>query len=114
MATISAKTKITHKSGGLRSTIRRMEERGPLLENNVATSIYKGVRHRCPVRTGYMKSTIQQHGSLVFVGAFYGVYVNYGTRYQHANPFFSESVAIDGLLMMRRQLSILMSPGIAP
>jgi hypothetical protein len=59
---------------------------------------------RAPKRTGYMASTIDHDDDTVWVGAHYASYVNYGTRWQAAQPFFSEAVA-QGLIMMRLGLT---------
>lgn len=49
-------------------------------------------------RTGHLRSTIHRTGTgkehTVEVGAPYAKFVEYGTRYMSANPFFHQSIAL--------------------
>ena len=58
-----------------------------------AQSMFKDMYSRCPVRTGYLRSTIGLTSSPeafnIYVGADYAVHVNFGTRYMKARPFFT-------------------------
>lgn len=58
-----------------------------------AASMYKDMYSRCPVRTGYLRSTIGLTSSPdsfnIYVGADYAGHVNFGTRYMKARPFFT-------------------------
>lgn len=63
----------------------------------VGTMILEGmVAQEAPVDTGFLRASVSSRfdGSrgVVTVGAEYGAYVNYGTRYQGANPFFDRAV----------------------
>jgi hypothetical protein len=67
---------------------------------DAAEAIADGASMRCPVRTGFLKSTIGSAGSEAWVGAHYASYVNYGTRWIKAQPFFSEAVQKDGMITL--------------
>lgn len=63
-----------------------------------ATRVRRYARAKAPVDTGYLRSTIQrerlgERAHRVYVGAHYGIYVNYGTRYQAAQPFWEPAIA---------------------
>lgn len=53
---------------------------------------------RCPVRTGYLRSTISAHSTAssitCMVGAEYAQYVEYGTSRQSAQPYFEPALQI--------------------
>ena len=61
-----------------------------------ATSMYREMTSRVPVRTGYLKSTIGSSSSPdrleLYVTADYAGYVNYGTSRMKARPFFTAVV----------------------
>ncbi len=56
-----------------------------------------GAKQLTPVDTGYLRNSISSSFSQggmegkVGVGAEYGIYVEYGTRHQHAQPFITPS-----------------------
>ena len=56
-------------------------------------SMLRDMYSRCPVRTGYLRSTIGLTSSpnsfQIYVGADYASFVNFGTRYMKARPFFT-------------------------
>lgn len=56
-------------------------------------SMYRDMYSRCPVRTGYLRSTIGLSSSpnsfQIYVGADYAGFVNFGTRYMPGRPFFT-------------------------
>lgn len=87
--------------------------RGPeQIQVAVGSAIAKGAQVRAPKRTGYLASSITDDGAgTVTVGAYYGVYVNFGTRYMAAQPFFSQACGIDGVKEMGRQLAGLVGHG---
>lgn len=68
-------------------------------------AIADGAFVRAPRRTGYMASTIDHDDNMVWVGADYASYVNYGTRWMAAQPFFSEAVAVNGTTTLRLGLT---------
>jgi len=72
---------------------------------DTAEAIADGAYMRCPVRTGFLKSSIGHDKDTAFVDARYASYVNYGTRWMAAQPFFSEAVAHDGVITMRLGLT---------
>lgn len=56
-------------------------------------TMYKDMYSRCPVRTGYLRSTIGLTSSPesfnIYVTADYAAHVNFGTRRMKARPFFT-------------------------
>src|SRR5215203_3797852 len=66
------------------------------ISGKFATSILSQMNQRVPVRTGYLKSTIASSVSPnlteLYVTADYAGYVNYGTRFMTARPFFTGPV----------------------
>lgn len=63
-----------------------------------AHDIVAGAMRRAPIDTGFLRSSIQamQIGRAhwrVTVGAEYGVYVEYGTRFMGAQPYFFPAIA---------------------
>jgi len=75
---------------------------------DTAEAIADGAYARAPRRTGYLASTIGSDATTAWVGANYATYVNYGTRWMAAQPFFSEAVAQDGLTTLRLGLSTIL------
>jgi HK97 gp10 family phage protein len=80
---------------------------------NYARAVVKEAKLRVPVRTGYLRSQIkwERNGPgdfTIFVdgdpstrtGAFYGVYVEYGTRNMAARPYFTPAVHITKVQFM--------------
>lgn len=59
-------------------------------------SMYKDMYSRCPVRTGYLRSTIGLTSSPesfnIYVTADYAGYVNFGTSRMKSRPFFTSVV----------------------
>lgn len=95
--------------------IRLLRERINSIPAGLAYDFARGVqgeaRALAPVRTGHLKRSIKRtrhgHGDHeVVVGAFYGVYVNYGTRYMAAQPFWSQAVAHQRQILRGRMKSI--------
>lgn len=63
----------------------------------IGTLLLEGmVANRAPVDTGFLQASVSSRfdgrQGVVTVGAEYGAYVNYGTRYQAAQPFFDDAV----------------------
>lgn len=75
-----------------------------------ATDIAAGAMRRAAVDTGFLRSSIQARKIgpahwRVTVGAEYGVYVEYGTRFMGAQPYFFPAIAEvspDFIAAMRR------------
>lgn len=61
-----------------------------------ANIMYSTMRSVVPVKTGYLRSTIGKSSStteiMVYVDAPYAGYVNFGTRRQKAQPYFTSTV----------------------
>jgi len=103
-------------SGRLTFTTRVVFNRFPAIRANMlqtaeqltaktAMDLEAGMKLRVPVDTGFLRSSIQarQVGKAhwrVTVGADYGVYVEYGTRFNRAQPFFFPTVAEVGVAFM--------------
>lgn len=49
-------------------------------------------REYAPVDTGWLKSNIRKVGNYVYSAADYSIYVNYGSLFTIANPFFTRAV----------------------
>lgn len=60
--------------------------------NATADHIAEVARQGAPVRTGFLRDSIRAVGIEVSVGAFYGAWVNYGTRFMAAQPFWDQAV----------------------
>lgn len=75
-----------------------------------AMDMEAGMKLRAPVDTGFLRSSIQARKMgpahwRVTVGAEYGLYLEYGTRFNRAQPFFFPTVADVGpdfIAAMRR------------
>jgi hypothetical protein len=68
-------------------------------------AIADSARNRAPVRTGYLRSSIGHDDHEVWAEAPYASYVNYGTRWMHFNPFFSDAVAHEGMATLTAGLA---------
>lgn len=84
-------------SGGLNGLVERFPEGAGALPYRFATRVRRYVRAKAPVRTGYLKSSVNRtlvgpRAHRVTVGAHYGIYVNYGTRYMRAQPFWEPAI----------------------
>jgi len=100
---ISIKTK--REDPGFIRVRNRIETNSATAAYNFARRTVKYARIYAPVDTGYMKSQIKWQkldvgkfivyvdGSLATEdGAFYAIYVEYGTRYMAAQPFFEPAI----------------------
>jgi HK97 gp10 family phage protein len=72
----------------------------------IAFTIEAEAKRRAPVDTGFLRSSIRavQKGPLhwvVGVGAAYALFIEFGTRRQRAQPFFSPAVAAGRRLIER-------------
>lgn len=68
------------------------------LVEKTAQDLVAGMQVRAPVDTGFLKSSIQAQkvGAAhwqVTIGADYGVYVEFGTRFTQAQPYFYPAIA---------------------
>lgn len=108
MKTYSAKNSIrvhrTHR--GFDQLMADINGNAERFAYNFARRSVKNIRALAPVRTGYMKSKVQWKRNAPYdftvlvdgsvnleTGAFYAIYVEYGTRNMAAQPFFRPGVA---------------------
>lgn len=79
---------------GIGKIAAELEPRAARVVRKAALDLEGHAKGRAPVDTGFLRSSIQavQVGPLhwqVRVGADYGVYVEYGTRYMAAQPYLN-------------------------
>lgn len=85
------------KTPGLTSVNHALKGAKAMFAYRVAVRIRKNAKALAPVRTGYLKRSIKAdkiapgHWT-VTVGAHYGRYVEYGTRYMHAQPYMTPAI----------------------
>jgi hypothetical protein len=82
-----------------------------VLKVKTANTIRNGAEARAPKRTGYLAGTITAAGGTVLVGAHYGVFVNYGTRFMRAEPFLTHAVVYEGIPVFTAGLRQLIGNG---
>jgi HK97 gp10 family phage protein len=61
-------------------------------EAHAAENIAAEARSHAPVQTGRLKASIQAKGNEVYTNVDYSRFVEYGTRYMGAEPFFFRAV----------------------
>lgn len=99
----------SRSSGGLSFKTRVVFNRFPSIQAHMlqaaedltakaAMDMVAGMQMRAPVDTGFLRSSIQaaKVGPAywrVTIGADYGLYVEFGTRFNRAQPFFFPTVA---------------------
>ena len=103
---------IPRRSGQTRALKTRFAAGAPNLAYHFAQRVVSYSKASAPVRTGNLKNSIKRTrlalGShKVEVGAFYGIYVNYGTRYMHAQPFWEPSITL-ATIKLRKEMADLM------
>lgn len=75
-----------------------MEQRSGQIVRKTALDLEAAMKRRVAVDTGFLKNSIQavkigrSHWK-VTVGAHYGLYVEYGTRFNRAQPFFFPAIS---------------------
>lgn len=90
--------RITPRRVGSFTDDARRAERGAQRAVRIGTMTLEGlVAAGAPVDTGFLKGSVQGRAEsstrgVVTVGAEYGAYVNYGTRYVRSQPFFDEAL----------------------
>lgn len=82
---------------GLVDLTERLAKTGPQLAYHFAQRVEAYAKDKVPVRTGVLKDSIIRERisngvHSVTVNAFYGIYVNYGTRYMRAQPFWEPAI----------------------
>lgn len=75
----------------------RLVRNADQLAQDYADDVVSGSRRRVHVITGYLRSTIERQRLgyaryRAYVGAHYGIYEEYGTRYRPPHPYFRPSV----------------------
>lgn len=75
-----------------------MRTKADLIVTKTALDLEAQWKTRVPVDTGTLKNSVQAtrvgHAHWrVLVGAHYGIYVNYGTRFMAARPFYEPGIA---------------------
>lgn len=89
---VSVRMRTTVHSNTAR-VVRRLHSNAERLASQTTTSMVDNIKRRTPVRTGYLRLTVIGHyvtgqpKGYVKVYAFYGVYVEKGTRNMAAQPF---------------------------
>lgn len=84
----------TNKLG---SIVAGMEDKASEIIRKTAFDLQARAQVRAPVDTGYLRASIQAkevtrlHWQVV-VGADYGIYVEYGTRFQAAQPYLNPAM----------------------
>lgn len=97
---VKIKTKKTHglnESSGIPSIIKAVHSNSAANAYNFARRVQTSARRRCHVITGRLQASIKAEKIAygkhrVVVGAHYGVYEEYGTRYRPPHPFFRPAV----------------------
>lgn len=96
-ATTRLKFTVERSDDGWDALGRRVETNVGHAAQKWATNVKKHAKMRVPVRTGALRDSIAtkrvgtRHWK-VSVGKEYGVYVEYGTRYMHAQPYFRPAI----------------------
>ena len=78
--------------------IAGMEMKAEAFTAKAALDMVAGAQRRAPVDTGFLRNSIQANKIgpahwRVTVGADYGIYVEYGTRFMGAQPYLIPTVA---------------------
>ena len=96
---------------GLNGLQLRFSEGAAALPYHFAQRVEAYAKAKTPVRTGKLKESIKRerlgpNSHKVTVSAFYGIYVNYGTRYMRAQPFWEPAIqmALDALREEMKQV----------
>lgn len=84
-------------SGGAQRLAAKVQGNAGSLAYHYAQRTVGYVQRYAPIRTGRLRQSAKYHrmGKYHFgieVGAPYAVYVNYGTRYMHAQPFWEPAL----------------------
>lgn len=83
---------------GLDRVIAALPGNAQKAAENYVNNVTRLATASAPVLTGHMKQSISKKQTgpssyVAWVGAYYGVYVNFGTRHQQPQPFWTTSVA---------------------
>ena len=94
---VTIKTRRTMGQSGVPSIIKRVQSNSSKAAYNFAQNVEGGAKRRVHVITGHLKGSIHrvrlgEGRHAVIVGAHYGVYEEYGTRYRPPHPYFRPAV----------------------
>lgn len=94
---ITVRTRRQHVNGGLQNLMLTVERNASSLAYNYGQRVEGGAKRRVHVISGRLKRSIQRirltkYRHRVIVGAYYGVYENYGTRYRPPHPFWEPAI----------------------
>ena len=94
---IRTRTRRRYVNGGVRNMEHRVISNSHRLAYNYAQRVEGGAKRRAHVITGRMRRSIRRFRvrpgyHRVVVGAYYGVYENYGTRYRPPHPFWEPAI----------------------
>lgn len=94
---ITVRTQRQYVNGGARNMVHVVRRNAGSLAYNYAQRVESGSKRRVHVITGNLKRSIRRqkigkYHHEVIVGAYYGVYENYGTRYRPPHPFWEPSI----------------------
>lgn len=96
-ATVTSKVKVKRIGNNYARLVVHAQSNLNQLAYNTARVMAASARAQAPVRTGYLKDSIVRERlgpgfHKIKVGAPYGVYVEYGTRYMRAQPYFHPAI----------------------
>lgn len=99
IGSVAIRTRVSrqHVNGGTRNMIGTVEGNATRLAYNYAQRVESGAKRHVHVITGNLKRSIYRqrlakYRHEVVVGAYYGVYENYGTRYRPPHPFWEPAI----------------------
>lgn len=94
---IAIRTRKQHVRGGSKNLAKTVRSNAHREAYNFARAVEAGSKRRVHVITGRLRKSIHRvrispgHHKVI-VGAYYGVYEEYGTRYRPPHPFFRPAV----------------------
>ena len=94
---VHIRTKRQYVNGGSENLAKTVRSNAHREAYNFARAVEAGAKRRVHVITGRLKSSIYRERIApgkhrVVVGAYYGVYEEYGTRYRPPHPYFRPAV----------------------
>lgn len=97
VATVNVRVRRQFVNGGTKNIIGNVRSNAARLAYNYARNVESGAKRRVHVITGRLKASIHRervgYGKhRVIVGAYYGVYEEYGTRYRPPHPYFRPAI----------------------
>lgn len=95
---IHIKTRRQRVNGGVPAIIKNVRSNSNQAAYNFARNVEAGAKRRVHVITGHLRESIKRFRlglgrHVVVVGAYYGIYEEYGTRYRPPHPYFRPAVA---------------------